>query len=144
VDIKRLSEGCMMQCLKAVLVNAMAVSLLMPATAIAKQAGGTRDLRIVVHPKYPPNIRPGNPPKQRWHGYGFLPGYRQPPDLADWRDRSARYRGRYQPYELRYWSNGQLRYGWGGAGFYHGRWNGGSFGPCWTSTPIGMMWNCGR
>jgi hypothetical protein len=31
---------------------------------------------------------------------------------------------------LHYWSGGQLRYGWGGPGFYHGRWNGGSFGPC--------------
>ena len=26
---------------------------------------------------------------------------------------------------------------------YGFRWNGGSFGPCWTSTPIGLMWNCG-
>jgi len=22
-------------------------------------------------------------------------------------------------------------------------WNGGGFGPCWTNTPIGPMWNCG-
>ena len=34
-------------------------------------------------------------------------------------------------------------YGWGGPGFYRGRYNGGSFGPCWTWTPIGRMWNCG-
>ena len=34
--------------------------------------------------------------------------------------------------------------GWGGAGVYRGRWNGGSFGPCYASTPIGMMWTCGQ
>jgi hypothetical protein len=28
--------------------------------------------------------------------------------------------------------------------FYRGRWNGGGFGPCYTQTPIGPMWNCGR
>ncbi len=24
------------------------------------------------------------------------------------------------------------------------RWNGGGFGPCWTQTPIGNVWNCGE
>ena len=33
-------------------------------------------------------------------------------------------------------------YGW--PGWYRGRWNGGGFGPCWTQTPIGNVWNCGR
>jgi hypothetical protein len=126
----------MMRFLNGLLVAAIATSLLSPATAIAKPAGGKRHLSIVVHPKYPP--------KHRWHGYGFLPGYRQPPHLAEWRDRSARYRGPYDPYERRYWYDGELRYGWGRPGFYGGRWTGGSFGPCWTSTPIGMMWTCGR
>jgi hypothetical protein len=126
----------MMQFIKDVLVTAIAASLLLPATAVAKQAGGKQNLRIVVHPKYPF--------KHRTNRYGFLPGYRQPPYLAEWRDRSVRYGGPYQPYELRYWYDGEPRYGWGGPGFYHGRWNGGSFGPCWTSTPIGMIWNCGR
>ena len=28
-------------------------------------------------------------------------------------------------------------------GFYRGRYNGGSFGPCWSWTPIGPAWNCG-
>jgi len=124
----------MMPFLKHVLIAAIAMSSL-PATAVARQAGETGELRMVVHPKYS---------KHRSNRYGFLPGYRQPPYLAEWRDRSARYRGGYQPYELRYWSGGQFRYGWGGPGFYHGRWNGGSFGPCWTSTPIGPVWNCGR
>ena len=31
----------------------------------------------------------------------------------------------------------------GRPGFYGGRFNGGSFGPCWTRTPIGPVWNCG-
>jgi hypothetical protein len=135
VDIECESEGCMMPFLKGLLVTAVATPLLLPATAIAKQSEGKRQLRIAVHPKYPLG--------HRWRGYGFLPGYRQPPDLADWRDRSARYRGPYARYELRYWSGGEFRYGWGGPGFYRGRWNGGSFGPCWTSTPIGQIWNCG-
>lgn len=120
---------------RELLAAAIAASLLSPATAIARQADGKRQLKITVHPKYS---------KQRWRGSGFLPGYRQPPYIAEWRDRSARHLGRYEPYEPRYWYNGQLRYGWGEPGFYRGRWTGGSFGPCWTWTPIGMIWNCGR
>ena len=122
--------------IKGLLVAAMATLLLVPETAIAKPAGEKRSPKIVVHPK--------QHPKHRGHGYGFLPGYRQPPDLTEWRDRSARYRDRYDPYAPRYWYDGDLRYGWGRPGFYRGRWNGGSFGPCWTATPIGMIWNCGR
>ena len=122
----------MMPFLKAFLIAAIATSLLLPAAASAKQAGRKHHLKVTVHPKY------------RWHGYGFLPGYRQPPDLTEWRDRRAGYRDPYEPYELRYWHYGEVRYGWGRPGFYRGRWNGGGFGPCWTSTPIGMMWNCGQ
>ena len=114
------------------LVSAVAASLLLPATAVAKQGNEKRHLKMTLHPK------------QRWHGYGFLPGYRQPPNLADWRDRSARYGGPYPRFEPRYWSGGEWRYGWGGPGFYRGQWNGGTFGPCWTRTPIGMIWNCGQ
>ena len=33
---------------------------------------------------------------------------------------------------------------YGGPRFYRNRWNGGGFGPCWTQTPIGNVWNCGR
>jgi hypothetical protein len=32
-------------------------------------------------------------------------------------------------------------YYFGRLGFYGDR--GGSFGPCWTRTPIGPIWNCG-
>jgi hypothetical protein len=57
-------------------------------------------------------------------GYGFLPGY-EPPQRR--RDRVIDYT---YPW-----------YGW--PGFYRGRWNHGGFGPCWTKTPIGPIWNCG-
>ena len=62
--------------------------------------------------------------------YGFLPGYR-PPDVVEREDRWL-----YARRHPSYW------YGW--PGFYRGRWNGGGFGPCWTQTPIGNVWNCGR
>jgi hypothetical protein len=68
---------------------------------------------------------------RHWRGYGFLPGYRSPERIA-WE--RAHSRGPYYgPY---YWD--------ARPGFYRGRWNGGGFGPCWTQTPIGPMWNCGR
>jgi hypothetical protein len=64
---------------------------------------------------------------RHWHGYGFLPGYRSPERIEQ---EEARHPQRV------YW--------YGGPGFYRGRWNGGGFGPCWTQTPIGNVWNCGR
>ncbi len=69
---------------------------------------------------------------RHWHGYGFLPGYR-PPDVI------ARERA-----EHHYHLYGPQYYGPAWPGFYRGRWNGGGFGPCWTQTPIGPMWNCGQ
>jgi len=102
-------------------VAAVATSLLLPATAFAKPAR-KQHTKITVHPKH------------HWRGYGFLPGYRTPEKIAAQRSRG---------YELRYWHNGQILYGWGEPGFYRGRWNSGSFGPCWISTPIGMMPTCG-
>ena len=62
--------------------------------------------------------------------FGFLPGYR-PPDVVEREDRLLYWRRHPS-----YW------YGW--PGWYRGRWNGGGFGPCWTQTPIGNVWNCGR
>jgi len=41
-----------------------------------------------------------------------------------------------------YWYMGDWHY-FGRPGFYRGRYNGGSFGPCWSWTPIGPAWNCG-
>ena len=54
-------------------------------------------------------------------------------------------RTRRRKREWRYFDiYGNAHYGWGRPGFYRGQWNGGSFGPCWTSTPIGMMPTCGQ
>jgi hypothetical protein len=74
--------------------------------------------------------------KHAWTGYGFLPGY----------PRNERERRRDQALaERRYYTwDGRVLYGFGRPGFYRGQYNGGSFGPCWTSTPIGLQWNCGR
>jgi len=69
-------------------------------------------------------------PPPRSNDYGFLPGYR-PPEVAEREDRLLYWRR-----HPTYW------YGW--PGWYRGRWNGGGFGPCWTQTPIGNVWNCGR
>ena len=69
---------------------------------------------------------------RHWHGYGFLPGYRPPEVIA--RDRAEHYDRLY----------GHHYYGPAWPGFYRGRWNGGGFGPCYVSTPIGYMWTCGQ
>jgi len=119
--------------LKAVLVSAIAVSLLMPGAASA-QSTPKRIPKIIVYPNYP---------HPAYGKYGFLPGYRQPPALSDWRDRSVLYGGPRPKFEPRYWSSGEWRYGWGGPGFYRGQYNGGTIGPCYTQTPIGPIWNCG-
>ncbi len=71
------------------------------------------------------------PVARHWHGYGFLPGYRTPEQIQRARDEH-------------YWQSGPHYYGPAWPGFYRGRWNGGGFGPCYTQTPIGPMWNCGR
>jgi len=68
---------------------------------------------------------------RHWHGYGFLPGYRTPEQIA--REDAYLFWRRHPGY---YW--------YGGPRFYRGRWNGGGFGPCWTPTPIGPVWNCGK
>jgi hypothetical protein len=81
-------------------------------------------------------------PLQRWHGYGFLPGYHQPPNERVPVYGSRRSISGTPDYTPQYWYNGDWYY-YGRPGFYRGRYNGGSFGPCWTQTPIGPIWNCG-
>jgi hypothetical protein len=92
-------------------------------------------------------------PKYRWHGYGFLPGYEQPPNNSQ-PPPSARHGapprlalGHRRPWYIdpvpRYFGwDGTWHY-FGRPGFYRGRYNGGTFGPCWTRTPAGLVWNCG-
>ena len=76
-----------------------------------------------------------------WHGYGFLPGYHQPPSnsVPIYGPKGAIGDGPDAP---SYFYNGGWYY-YGRPGFFRGHYNGGSFGPCWTWTPIGPMWNCG-
>ena len=91
-------------------------------------------------------------PAPKWHGYGFLPGYHQPlsnsqPVYAqkDGLRRLARSNKRpwyIYPTPEYFGYDGDWHYfGW--PGFYRGHYNGGTFGPCWTQTPIGPVWNCG-
>jgi len=81
-------------------------------------------------------------PVYHWHGYGFLPGYHQPPNnnVPIYGPRGAI--GDGPEYVPSYWDY-RGHYYFGRPGFYRGRYNGGSFGPCWTPTPIGPIWNCG-
>jgi hypothetical protein len=109
---------------KALLAIAVAASLWLPMTALAAAPHGKRH---VVH---------------HWHGYGFLPGYHQPPNNSIPMYRSKETIHGAPDFAPSYWYGGG-RYFFGEPHFFHGRWNGGSFGPCWTYTPIGLMWNCG-
>ena len=107
---------------------------------------------LSVLPFVTPSESAGKRPAPRWHGYGFLPGYHQPPNNS--RPPSAREAAalRIARHNRRPWYidptpdyfgyDGNWHYV-GRPGFYGGRYNGGSFGPCWTRTPIGAIWNCG-
>ena len=99
----------------------------------------------------PTNKRPGEKP---WKGYGFLPGYHQPLNNAAplFKQDAAVLRNARRPKRPWYidrtpvyyrWSDGE-KYYFGQPGFYRGRYNGGSMGPCYTQTPIGPVWNCGN
>jgi hypothetical protein len=112
----------------AILLTLLSVALLVPLLALQSAA--------VAAP----------PHKQRiyhWHGYGFLPGYHQPPSNSKpiYGEKGAIGLGPDEEAPS-YWYNGDWYY-FGRPGFYRGRYNGGSFGPCWTQTPIGPIWNCG-
>jgi hypothetical protein len=79
-----------------------------------------------------------------WHGYGFLPGYHQPPSnsVPVYGPKGA-IGDVTQGYVPSYYTYGGGHYYFGRPGFFRGRYNGGTVGPCWTRTPIGPMWNCG-
>ena len=107
----------------------LAVTLALAAPSLAKTADAasgvteTSKTAALAHKKRR-TIRHG-------HGYGFLPGVRTPEQIQAERD-------------AHYWASGPHYYGPAYPRFYRGRWNGGGFGPCYTQTPIGPMWNCGR
>jgi hypothetical protein len=110
------------------IVVAIAAALMLPAapeavataTADHKPGGAT------------PDRKKKSSVKRKSRGVGFLPGYRTPEQL-----RRIEHRPRYWDYD------GGLYY-FGGPRWYGGRWNGGSFGPCWTNSPIGLQWSCGQ
>jgi len=107
----------MLRTVTSILAIALALLLAFPAAAAP------------AHKK-----RPGKPHAARTSPYGFLPGYR-PPHVIERQRRE------------RFWVTGQIGrpyYAVPWARFHRGRWNGGGFGPCYTYTPIGPMWNCGR
>ncbi len=102
----------------------VAAALLLPAPASA--APDAPAASTVSAPSAAPPVKARAKRQHAWHGYGFLPGYR-PPERIEFDNNRARSRD---------WWYGPPR-------FYRGRWNGGGFGPCWTPTPIGPVWNCG-
>ena len=118
-----ISVGNLMQ-RKFLLGIAVAASLSLPAVAFAASAHGKP---FVIH---------------HWHGYGFLPGYHQPPNNSAPIYASKGPIQGNPDFTPRYW-NGAGWYYFGAPRFVHGRWNGGGYGPCWTYTPIGPIWNCG-
>src|ERR1700678_1175176 len=105
-------------------------------------------LLSVAAPAAPVHKRPA----PSCHGYGFLRGYHQPlsnslPLFAQ-KDAMRRLARRDQrPWYIdpvpRYYGYDANWHYFGQPGFYGGHYNGGSFGPCWTRTPIGPVWNCG-
>jgi hypothetical protein len=110
---------------RALIVIAIAASLPVAADAApARKKVVVGDRTVIIVHKF--RQKSASPP-----GVGFLPGYRTPEQLR---------RIEYRP---RYWYAGGWRY-FGRPQWYGGRWNGGSFGPCWTASPIGMQWTCGR
>jgi hypothetical protein len=102
---------------------ALAICLTLAPAALVPQAVIAAPAHKTPHKKHHVS--------RHWHGYGFLPGYRTPEQIQAARDRH-------------YWESGPHYYGPAWPRFYRGRWNGGGFGPCYTQTPIGPMWNCGR
>jgi hypothetical protein len=103
-------------------VSSLILLLLLPAIAFAA-------------PAHKQHIR-------RWN-YGFLPGYHQPlSNTIPIYGPKGESHGNGPAYVPSYWYNGE-RYYFGDPGFSRGRYNGGSYGPCWTYTPAGRVWNCG-
>ena len=124
-------EGGVMRFVTMVLAGAIATTLVLPVQAAAVAGVANKRTKITVRPK------------RLWHGYGYLPGYR--PTLAETNGLPVLGPDPRRKREWRYFDvYGNAHYGWGRPGFYRGQWNGGSFGPCWTSTPIGMMPTCGQ
>jgi hypothetical protein len=119
----------------AAAVLAIAMALGWPAVASAQTGAASRAHPVKSKKRPTVVIRPG---------YGFLPGYEPqlPNSIPAPYGYGYHFSGSRYP---RYWDWwGRRHYGYGSPGFYRGRYNGGSIGPCYTQTPIGPVWNCGR
>lgn len=114
-----------------------AAVLLTPLTPALAQTGA-RSLAATS-----PQSKKIKRPKKVPRGFGFLPGYVPPlpNSIPVAHGYGQRFTGSRYP---RFWYYDQAYYGYGSPRYYRGRWNGGSFGPCYTQTPIGPVWNCGR
>jgi hypothetical protein len=121
---------------RSVLAATVAASLLGPATDFVAPAEG-KDRKVARSKTAKTKVYV----TKRWRGYGYLPGYRPWVNGLDRQGRPLKV-ARAEPRYFDFYGN--VHYGWGYPGFYRGRWNGGSFGPCWTYTPIGMMPTCGQ
>src|SRR5258708_36548252 len=95
-------------------------------------------------------------PAPRWHGYGFLPGYQQPPNnsLPDYKQKASVLRAERRnrrpwyidPTPEYYGVDGDWHY-FGRPGFYGGPSNGGRPVPGWPEAAIrscGALWAFGR
>jgi len=108
--------------MRALIIACLAalITALIAAPAVAKSKTGKARTVVVVTKKY-----------QGTRGYGFLPGYEAP------------HATRRESYGKSPWVHDSTWPWYGWPGFHRGRWNGGGFGPCYTKTPIGPVWNCG-
>ena len=123
---------CLLLVMAVLLVPALAFAA--PAKKKRKPAGSYSKTYGFIPGYLPADIASGAVKLRRWRGPP--PGYRPP----------YNYYGPYQEYVGYgpYWWRGRTIYGYGGPGFYRNQYNGGSFGPCYTQTPIGPVWNCGK
>jgi hypothetical protein len=126
------------------LLLALACSLALPP-AVSLAATTTTTTTSVATKKSAKVVKKKHRRTRHSGRYGFLPGYVPPGDDEIDHSPTARRHTVYSySYGGGYWYPAGYWWGYGGPRFYRGRWNGGAFGPCWTSTPIGPMWNCGR
>jgi hypothetical protein len=125
------AEGTLMPRIYLSAIGLALSLLLIPATSAAPAPAKSVSVHKSLHKSAHRPVRKKRRVTRHWRGYGFLPGYR-PPEVIE-RERAEHY-----------WRSGPHFYGPAWPRFYRGRWNGGGFGPCWTQTPIGYMWNCGR
>jgi hypothetical protein len=117
------------------LVAAVAAVLFAPAAASAGQPHNHQAYKKQAYKQQTYKHRHAG----KWRGYGFLPGY-SPERVARRLDRQVGWSGDDGYYWSGYWAGAPW---WWRGGYYRGHFIGNGLGPCWKSTPIGLMWICG-